>query len=240
MHKAGVPRRVVRYVDDFIVIAPTAAECQDSLDTMLATCLSSGFSVQPSKVTTPATIVEFLGIVIDSEWRQLRISAERLRDLSTELHTWLGIKRASKRQLLSLVSKLAFASKVVHTGRAFLGRLLAAAKTAKELHHLVKLNADTRADLKINATILRDIWWPKFHNHRASFWQWQQTWMHHAILGIIIWDYKLARFVCNNWLKKSVLKLLINEKINIVNIEYIQCISLLDISYFILLWAVQR
>ena len=63
MHKAGVPRRVVRYVDDFIVIAPTAAECQDSLDTMLATCLSSGFSVQPSKTT----IVEFLGIVIDSE-----------------------------------------------------------------------------------------------------------------------------------------------------------------------------
>ena len=147
MHRAGVPHRVVRYVDDFIVIAPTAAECQDSLDTMLATCLSSGFSVQPSKVTTPATIVEFLGIVIDSEQRQLRISADRLRDLSSELRAWLGIKRASKRQLLSLVGKLAFASKVVRTGRAFLGRLLAAAKTAKELHHHVKLNADTRADL---------------------------------------------------------------------------------------------
>ena len=161
MYKAGVPRRIVRYVDDFIVIAPTAAECQDNLNTMLATCMQSGFSVQPSKVTTPATTVEFLGIVIDSELQQLRISPERLSDLSTELKNWLGVKRASKRQLLSLVGKLAFASRAVRTGRAFLGRLIAAAKTAKALHHHVKLNADTRADLA---------WWAKcIASHNGVF-----------------------------------------------------------------------
>ena len=148
MYQAGVPRRVVRYVDDFIVLAPTAEQCQDSLDIMLKTCLQAGFAVQPSKITAPATVAEFLGIVIDSDLQLLRISADRLRDLSQEVNSWLGTKRASKRQLLSLLGKLSFAAKVVRTGRAFIGRLLAAAKSAKALHHHVKINEAARADLQ--------------------------------------------------------------------------------------------
>ena len=149
MHAEGVPRnRVVRYVDDFIVLAPSAHECQEYLDLMLNTCLSAGFSVQPSKVTAPSVTTEFLGIVIDSAQRILRISADRLRELTAEVASWLGMKKATKRRLLSLIGKLAFAAKVVRSGRAFLGRLLGAAKHAKALHHHVHLTEEARADLK--------------------------------------------------------------------------------------------
>ena len=150
MHHVGVPRRIVRYVDDFIVVAPTAHECQQHLDTMLVTCRASGFSVQPSKITTPAVSTEFLGIVIDSSLQQLRISVDRLRELTTEVAAWLELKRATKRRLLSLIGKLAFAAKVVRSGRAFLGRLLGIAKQAKALHHHVRLTEEARADL---------LWW---------------------------------------------------------------------------------
>ena len=150
MCHVGVPRTVVRYVDDFIVLAPTARECQQHLDLMLETCKAAGFTVQPSKVTIPAVACEFLGIVIDSAQQQLRISAERLAELSSEVASWLGLKKATKRHLLSLIGKLAFASKVVRSGRAFLGRLLGAAKQAKALHHHLRLNEEARADL---------LWW---------------------------------------------------------------------------------
>ena len=148
MHHVGVPRRVVRYVDDFIVVAPTATECQQHLDVMLETCLAAGFSVQPSKITKPAVSTEFLGIVIDSVNQQLRISSERLAEITTEVAAWLGLRKATKRRLLSLIGKLAFAAKVVRTGRAFLGRLLGAAKQAKALHHHIRLNEEARADLQ--------------------------------------------------------------------------------------------
>ena len=149
MHAEGVPRRrVVRYVDDFIVLAPSAHECQSYLDTMLDTCLAAGFSVQPSKVTVPAVSTEFLGIIIDSAHRILRISGDRLNEISSEVAQWLGLKKATKRRLLSLIGKLAFAAKVVRTGKAFLGRLLGTAKQAKALHHHVTLTEETRADLR--------------------------------------------------------------------------------------------
>ena len=147
MHHVGVPHRVVRYVDDFIVIAPSASECQHLLNVMLETCLAAGFSVQPSKITKPAVSTEFLGIVIDSARQQLRISSDRLSEITTEVAEWLGLRKATKRRLLSLIGKLAFAAKVVRTGRAFLGRLLGAAKQAKALHHHVRLNEEARADL---------------------------------------------------------------------------------------------
>ena len=153
MHLNGVPEdRVVRYVDDFIVLATSPQECQGYLDVMLSTCRSAGFSVQPSKVTTPSESTEFLGIVVDSIQKQLRISGDRLSDLTTEVAAWLGLKSATKRRLLSLIGKLAFAARVVRSGRAFLGRLLGAAKQARALHHHVRLTEETRADL---------LWWYK-------------------------------------------------------------------------------
>ena len=147
MSEGGVPGRIVRYVDDFLVIAPTARECQSSLDLMLKICDDAGFSVQPSKVTAPSTVTEFLGVVIDTVKQELRISPERLREIAGEVEHWLGQKRITKRQLLSLVGKFTFAARVVRTGKAFISRLLHLAKSARGLHHYVKLNQEARADL---------------------------------------------------------------------------------------------
>ena len=114
---------------------------------MLQTCADAGFSVQPSKVTAPSTETEFLGVVLDTVKQELRISPERLRDIAAEVGHWLGQKRVTKRQLLSLVGKFTFAARVVRTGKAFISRLLHLAKSARGLHHYVKLTQEARADL---------------------------------------------------------------------------------------------
>ena len=175
MHLRGVPRTVIRYVDDFIVIAPSAQKCQEYLDIMLQTCRDSGFSVQPSKVTVPSTVTEFLGIVIDTELQQLRISAERLTELSEELQAWLGAKKATKRKLLSLIGKLSFAAAVVRTGRAFIGRLLGASKAAQALHHHVKLNEEARADLS---------WWASCIASHNGVSYYNPSWSHDGVVHI--------------------------------------------------------
>ena len=144
----GGPKNIVRYVDDFIIIAPTAAECQAHLDTVLSICLDAGFSVQSSKITAPSPVTEFLGIVIDTEREELRISQERLSEISTEVNTWLSREKATKRQLLSIIGKLSFVSRVIRTGRAFISRLLAVTKRVRALHHHVKLTSEAKADLQ--------------------------------------------------------------------------------------------
>ena len=58
-----------------------------------------------------------------------------------------------KRELLSLIGKLSFATKVVPAGRIFLRRLIEAATKAKQLHHHVQITRDARNDIA---------WWKWF------------------------------------------------------------------------------
>lgn len=154
MFREGVSARICRYVDDFLVVAPSRSVCQQNLDVMLNTCHLAGFEVQPSKVTVPDQRVEFLGIVIDTRSWELSISPERVEEINTLLSSWQVRKSSSKRELLSLVGKLAFAAKVVRSGRAFLGRLISLAKKVKHLHGRVRISAAARKDLTWWATCL--------------------------------------------------------------------------------------
>ena len=143
----GAPPTCVRYVDDFLLVAPSAPACQDGLAIMLDTCRLAGFQVQPSKVTAPDTMVKFLGIKIDTVARTLSIDEERLIEVKQLVAQCLVQRVITKRQLLSVIGKLAFAARVVRVGRAFIGRLIDAAKSVKYLHYKVRLNIAAMEDL---------------------------------------------------------------------------------------------
>lgn len=148
MFYKGASPATLRYVDDFLTIGDSEITCQSSIDVMLATCEEAGFQVQMSKVTRPSHVVEFLGIIIDVERGELRISRERLEEIQELLEEWLNIRTCTKRQLLQLIGKLAFSARVVRTGRAFLGRLIELSKKVKQLHHSIRLNVSARADIQ--------------------------------------------------------------------------------------------
>lgn len=148
MRTKGVTTNLVRYVDDFLVLANSPSECQHNIDLMLQVCRESGFSVQPSKVTAPNTCIEFLGIVIDSEAQELRISEKRLQELKQEAASWLQDTPYTKRRLLSIIGKFSFACRAIRQGRAFIGRLLAAAKASRALHHKVRLGTEAKSDIQ--------------------------------------------------------------------------------------------
>ena len=58
--------RVVKYLDDFLVIAPTYDECLASREVVTSVIAHLGFEVSWKKVTAPSQICTFLGITIDS------------------------------------------------------------------------------------------------------------------------------------------------------------------------------
>jgi hypothetical protein len=109
--------------------------------------------VNPQKVEPPTTVLEFLGIIIDSDRMELRMSEDRLNDIITELKRWDSKKSGTKRELLSLLGKLVFLSRVIQPGRTFLRRLFELSTKVELLHQKVKLNADARDDIS---------WWLQF------------------------------------------------------------------------------
>lgn len=148
MVKQGASTSSVRYVDDFLTIAPSKEACQDSLDIMLRTCHDAGFSVQPSKVTSPARAVTFLGIEINAAAGIISLPHDKLVDIRALLAQWIDVKSLSKRQLLRILGKLNFAARVIRGGRAFTGRLINAAKSTRHLHFRVRLTHEARMDLR--------------------------------------------------------------------------------------------
>ena len=120
---------------------------------MLRTCKEIGFSVQPKKVEGPTKIIEYLGIVIDSEVMELRISETRLEEITKLLYEWKNRKSCVKRQLLSLIGKLGFVSRVVRPSRTFLRRMIELSKKVKHLHHHIRLNLECQKDI---------LWWIKY------------------------------------------------------------------------------
>lgn len=163
MTKRGASPDTQHYMDDYITVENGGKRCDASLDVMLETCDSAGVDVQQTKVFRSFTCGDFLGIEVDSVKREFRLSEEKLAEIYHELQKWYNTKRCTKRELLSLIGKLIFASRVVRAGRTFVSRLIDLSKKVKYLHYKINMSKSARADIE---------WWLQCihsHNGVASF-----------------------------------------------------------------------
>jgi hypothetical protein len=148
MMEYGGVSYINHYLDDYVTVGPPCSDiCQSNLDKMLDVCSEIGFGINPSKLVQPTTTLEFLGIILDSQKLELRISQERLHSIMTELEFWRHRKKATKREILSLLGKLIFISRVVRCSRTFVRRIIQLSKKVKHLHHSVRLNKQFQADI---------------------------------------------------------------------------------------------
>ena len=75
------------------------------------------------------------------------ITPERKEALLAELNQFWR-RRCKKRELLSLIGKLSFASKVVPSGRIFLRRLIDISTSVEKLHYHLPLTQEAKLDMK--------------------------------------------------------------------------------------------
>lgn len=144
---------IIHYLDDYLLIAPTMAACQQAKTAMLSLCADLRIPLSWEKVEGPSTSLSFLGIEIDTVAWVLRLPPTKLEALLAELHHWHTRSKCTKRQLLSLIGKLSFATKVIPAGRIFLRRLITLSTAVGPLNHHIDLNTDAKADIH---------WWIAF------------------------------------------------------------------------------
>ena len=78
----------------------------------------------------------------------LRLPDDKLGDISNLIQTWLGKEKCTKRELLSLIGKLSFVSKVIPSGRLFLHHLIDLSTTVEKLSHHIPMRREVREDIK--------------------------------------------------------------------------------------------
>ena len=222
---------VIHYLDDFLTVGPPSSDtCQRNLDILMQLCDDLGVPLALEKVEGPSTTISFLGIQLDMVRMEIRLPEEKLSRIKETLSAWLQKKKATKREILSLVGLLQHATKVVRCGRTFVGRMYATAAKVKKLHFFARLNREFRSDL---------MWWHTFvqawnglsilrHpypvslpgnsiltdasgtwgcgailHHRWFQWQWSSEWTDEGIMAKELVPIVLAVTVWGPYLKKN-------------------------------------
>ena len=90
----------------------------------------------PQTQVLPYTSLIFPGITLDTVRMEIRLPGDKVKCIRDTLQAWLGRKKATKQQILSLVSLLQHAIKVVKCGRTFVSWLYATAMRINEMYLL--------------------------------------------------------------------------------------------------------
>ena len=149
---------VLHYLDDFLIMAPPSPDsrvCLGNLNTFKEICSQLGIPLAEEKLEGPSQRLTFLGIVLDTQQMEARLPEDKLSRIRTQLSTWLGRRKATKREILSLVGLLQHATGVVRPGRTFVSRMYNTAAKIKELHYYTTLTKAFKSDLH---------WWHFFVN----------------------------------------------------------------------------
>ena len=118
----------IRYLDNFLTMGPPdSSTCQRNLDIFTQLYKDLRVPLAVEKIEGPSTSLTFLGIILDTEQMEIGFPDEKLKHIKVTLEEWLRCKKATKRQIHSMVGLLQHATKVVKCGRTFVGRLYAAA-----------------------------------------------------------------------------------------------------------------
>lgn len=144
---------VISYLDDFLIISNSYNECKSALQKLLFILRQLGFHINYSKIDGPAQKLIFLGVLIDTGEMTLSLPDRKLADFHGLLQTFQNKRRATKRQLESLIGSLNWASQVIQGGRSFMRRMIDLKNTLKNHSDKALLNSDFSADLE---------WWLKF------------------------------------------------------------------------------
>ena len=145
---------VFHYLDDFPCLGtPGSDECQQALDTLVATCADLNVPLAIEKVEGPTVSLVFLGIELDTMAMQLRLPEDKLARVKATILEWMGRKAATKRELQSLAGLLQHACKVVRPGRVFLHRVFEAAARLHRPYNPTRLNRSFQSDIA---------WWNVF------------------------------------------------------------------------------
>ena len=114
--------RCVYYIDDLLIVADSAEECQRQMDLAMVLLRLLGLEPAEQKTEGPATTIDFLGVdIVDGD--RLEISAKHLSDVRSSMGRMIERGTADRDGMLSLAGTLSWYALVLPGTRTFLRRI---------------------------------------------------------------------------------------------------------------------
>ena len=104
-------QHLLHLLDDFLTIDPP-----DSLPDRTMAILTLVFRKLGIPLSTHKTVLEYLGIILDSCRMEARLPSDKIQRISEILNTFMNKKSCTKQELLSLLGHLNFACRVIYPG----------------------------------------------------------------------------------------------------------------------------
>ena len=107
------------YQDDFsgAETPEKAVQADMSLGNLLT---NSGLVEKQAKHISPVSVMSNLGIQFNTNTMTMEIPPDKLKAINHDLDSWLSKTIMSRKELESLIGKLAFLAKCVHPGHIFI------------------------------------------------------------------------------------------------------------------------
>lgn len=148
--------KMFSYLDDFIVLSSTEQRAHTALSYFLELLNYLGFPVSKEKTVGPSTMMEFLGLGIDSKSLSFYVPHNKREKYSQSIADFITAKYHRVHQIQKLVGKLNFLCLTFLPGRALLASLnssLAGVLSSNGWAHR-RINNNVKADLTIWSSFL--------------------------------------------------------------------------------------
>lgn len=146
---------ILHLLDDFLVIVQSGEDASAIMNTLLNIFDMLGIPLSTKKTEGPCTELEYLGIILDTINMEARLPLEKVKRIQGILESFRHRKTCTKRELLSLLGHLNFASRVIHPGRSFVSHLIKLSTTVKKLSHHIHIK-NCNSDIAMWARFLKD------------------------------------------------------------------------------------
>lgn len=147
---------ITHILDDFIFVGPKqSSQVLRHLNSFLYMCFDCGIPIKESKTVLPTTVIQAHGIEVDSVAMELRLPQDKLVNAVHLLSQFSTRRKATLRELQSLIGVLNFACKAVRPGRPFLRRLIDLTTGVPNPNHHISITREARADMAAWLLFLR-------------------------------------------------------------------------------------
>ena len=151
---------VIHFADDFLLVGFKENElgisCQEIVNSFHEICDNLGIPLAKDKAVGPTTIIEYLGLQIDSVRQEVSVPPEKLQSIKAKIEDALVRRKLTLKEMQSLIGSLSFICNAVAPGRPFIRRLIDLTCGVRKSWHRIRLTEGVKSDLRMWLLFLKE------------------------------------------------------------------------------------
>ncbi len=147
---------LLHLLDDFLAISPPYQNPEATMQALLSVFKDLNIPISAQKTEGPTVSLIWLGLNLDSFNMKIFLPLDKKSRILDMLSQFMDKRSCTKREVLSLLGHLNFASRAVPAGRSFVSRLIECSCSKPNLNDIVFLTEESLRDIDMWFHLLQE------------------------------------------------------------------------------------